>query len=54
MATFGLFRLASALLPRMEGRGRGTLGCMPDNMTHLHAQVKRLQARPAFQTGIQT
>jgi NAD(P)-dependent dehydrogenase (short-subunit alcohol dehydrogenase family) len=25
MATFGLFRLASALLPRMEARGKGTL-----------------------------
>ena len=25
MATFGLFRLAWGLLPRMEGRGRGTL-----------------------------
>ena len=30
------------------------LGCMPEDMTHLHAYVKRLEARPAFQKGIQT
>lgn len=30
------------------------LGCMPDEMNHLHAYVKRLEARPAFQQGIKT
>jgi len=30
------------------------LGCMPEAMTHLHAYVKRLEARPAFQKGIKT
>ena len=30
------------------------LGCMPENMTHLHAYVKRLEARPAFDKGIKT
>ena len=30
------------------------LGCMPDAMNHLHAYVKRLEARPAFQKAIQT
>ena len=28
------------------------LGCMPEEMTHLHAYVKRLEARPAFVKGI--
>ena len=30
------------------------LGCMPEDMTHLHGYVQRLQARPAFQKGIAT
>jgi glutathione S-transferase len=30
------------------------LGCVPDEMTHLHAYVKRLEARPAFERGIAT
>jgi glutathione S-transferase len=30
------------------------LGCMPENMTHLHAYVTRLEARPAFDKGIKT
>ena len=30
------------------------LGCMPEEMTHLHAYVKRLEARPAFEKGIKT
>jgi len=30
------------------------LGCMPDEMTHLQAYVKRLEARPAFAKGIGT
>ncbi len=28
------------------------LGCMPEDMIHLHAYVKRLEARPAFEKGI--
>jgi glutathione S-transferase len=28
------------------------LGCMPEDMTHLNAYVKRLEARPAFDKGI--
>jgi glutathione S-transferase len=28
------------------------LGCMPEGMTHLHAYVKRLESRPAFDKGI--
>ena len=31
-----------------------TLGCIPEEMTHLHAYVERVEARPAFQTGIKT
>jgi len=27
---------------------------MPDEMTQLHAYVKRLEARPAFDKGIKT
>ena len=30
------------------------LGCMPQEMTHLQAYVKRLEARPAFQKGIKS
>lgn len=30
------------------------LGCMPEEMTHLHAYVKRLEARPAFDKCIKT
>jgi len=30
------------------------LGCVPEDMTHLHAYVKRLEARPAFDKGIKT
>ena len=30
------------------------LGCVPDEMTHLHAYVNRLEARPAFQKGVST
>jgi glutathione S-transferase len=30
------------------------LGCVPEEMTHLHAYVKRLEARPAFDKGIRT
>ena len=30
------------------------LGRMPDDMAHLHAYVKRLEARPAFQKVMQT
>jgi len=30
------------------------LGCVPEHMTHLHAYVKRLEARPAFDKGINT
>ena len=30
------------------------LGCMPDDMVHLHAYVRRLEARPAFQKAMQT
>lgn len=30
------------------------LGCMPEDMTHLHAYVKRLEARPAFALAIGT
>jgi glutathione S-transferase len=30
------------------------LGCMPEEMTHLQAYVKRLEARPAFQKGIKS
>ena len=30
------------------------LGCVPDEMTHLHAYVKRLETRPAFERGIAT
>lgn len=30
------------------------LGCMPEDMAHLHAYVKRLEARPAFDKGIKT
>lgn len=29
-------------------------GCMPEEMTHLHAYVKRLEARPAFAKGNMT
>lgn len=29
------------------------LGCMPDELTQLHAYVPKLQARPAFQKAIQ-
>lgn len=28
------------------------LGCIPEALTHLHAYVKRLEARPAFDKGI--
>jgi hypothetical protein len=30
------------------------LGCMPENMTHLHAYVTHLEARSAFDKGIKT
>ena len=30
------------------------LDCMPEEMTHLHAYMKRLEARPAFAKGIMT
>lgn len=30
------------------------LRCMPEEMTHLHAYVNRLEARPAFDKGIKT
>lgn len=30
------------------------VGCMPEDMTQLHAYVKRLEARPAFEKGIKT
>ena len=30
------------------------LSCMPEEMTHLHAYVKRLEAQPAFDKGIKT
>jgi glutathione S-transferase len=30
------------------------LGCMSEDMTHLHAYVERLEARPAFEKGIKT
>jgi glutathione S-transferase len=30
------------------------LGCMPEDMANLHAYVKRLEARPAFDKGIKT
>jgi glutathione S-transferase len=30
------------------------LGCMPEDMTHLHAYVKRVEARPAFDKAIKT
>lgn len=30
------------------------LCCMPEEMTHLHAYVKRLEARPAFDKGIKS
>ena len=30
------------------------LGCMPEEMTHLHGYVKRLEQRPAFLKGIST
>lgn len=30
------------------------LGCMPEELVHLHAYVNRLEARPAFQHGIKT
>lgn len=30
------------------------LGCMPESLTHLHAYVNRLEARPAFDKAIKT
>lgn len=30
------------------------LGCVPEEMTHLHAYVKRVEARPAFVKGIKS
>lgn len=30
------------------------LGCVPEEMTHLHGYVERLEARPAFVKGIET
>lgn len=30
------------------------IGCVTDDMPHLHAYIDRLEARPAFQKGIQT
>lgn len=30
------------------------VGCMPEDMSQLHAYVKRLEARPAFEKGIRT
>jgi glutathione S-transferase len=30
------------------------LGCMPEDMANLHAYVKRVEARPAFDKGIKT
>ncbi len=30
------------------------LGCMPEQLTHLHAYVQRVEARPAFQKAIKT
>ncbi len=29
------------------------LGCMPDELSNLHAYLKRPEARPAFQKGLQ-
>lgn len=30
------------------------LDCLTEDMPHLHAHVKRLEARPAFENGIKT
>ncbi|MEQ8860940.1 MAG: glutathione S-transferase family protein [Pseudomonadales bacterium] len=30
------------------------IGCVTDDMAHLHAYIDRLEARPAFQKGVQT
>ncbi len=30
------------------------LGCVPEEMTHLHGYIERLEARPAFVKGIET
>lgn len=30
------------------------IGCVTDDMPHLHAYIDRLEARPAFQKGVQT